>query len=221
MKDMQKDFSVSEIFKSSWQGFRQNVMLYVKLLVGALIVLIVLGFLSDRMQMVGSLLSLVVQTLLAIGFISISLRIAEGKKPQVSDFWGDFGRFLPYLGATILMWVLVGVGILLLVIPGLILVAALQLTPYLVVHKKMGPIAAMYKSVALTRGYRWKIWGVLLILVVINMLAVIPLGMGFVISVPLSMLVMANVYMVLDGMVGESEVFPKLDVNTRLTAEPL
>jgi len=94
-----------------------------------------------------------------------------------------FGRLLPLIAAGVVMAVLVWVGLLLLVVPGIFIACALAATIPVVVAERKGPIDAIKRSWGLTRGHRGKIFlaGLVLLLIqlgvnlVSNVLPLIPI----------------------------------------------
>lgn len=90
-------------------------------------------------------------------------------------------RSMPFLGRVILLVLLtsfvVGLGVMLLIIPGLILLSGLVLaTPALVIEDKVHATDAMGRSWALSRGHRWKIFGCVAVTLLLIVLPVIALG---------------------------------------------
>ncbi len=79
-------------------------------------------------------------------------------------------RFFPIIGLAIMMTVLVGLGMMLLLVPGLILLTMWFVgTPVCVVEQR-GPWASLRRSAELTKGHRWKIFGLILVLIVVSAL---------------------------------------------------
>jgi uncharacterized membrane protein len=77
-------------------------------------------------------------------------------------------RFLPVIGMAVAMMVLVIVGFALLIVPGFILLTMWFVgTPVCVVEQR-GPLASLGRSQQLTKGHRWKVFGLLLVLLVIS-----------------------------------------------------
>jgi hypothetical protein len=72
-------------------------------------------------------------------------------------------RLVPALGASIAATILVFLGMILLVIPGLIVAAALYVAIPVCVVERAGPIDSLRRSRELTQGFRGKIFGLLLI----------------------------------------------------------
>jgi hypothetical protein len=69
-------------------------------------------------------------------------------------------RFLPAIAISILSGVIMVIGFLILVVPGLIAVAALSVAIPVCVVERGGPIGSLSRSAELTRGYWWHIIGV-------------------------------------------------------------
>ncbi|WP_248311353.1 hypothetical protein [Bosea sp. ASV33] len=77
-------------------------------------------------------------------------------------------RTIPVIGVGILVGLATGLGFLLLVVPGVIIGCMLYVAIPACVIEKMGVTASMSRSVALTKGYRWQIFGLFLLVVVIS-----------------------------------------------------
>jgi len=77
---------------------------------------------------------------------------------------GTFRRFLPLLGLTICLGLAIAMGFLLLIAPGIILMVMWYVTTPAFVIERLGVSASFARSSALTKGHRWPIFGMLLIL---------------------------------------------------------
>ena len=80
-------------------------------------------------------------------------------------------RFLPILGTAICVGFAGVFGVLLLIVPGVIWFIMWSVAVPVCVVEQLGPIDSMRRSTALTRGHRWKIFGIFLLLGVINLVA--------------------------------------------------
>ncbi|WP_419533208.1 hypothetical protein [Endozoicomonas sp.] len=105
-----------------------------------------------------------------------------------------FNTTLPLLGLYILMTILIVIGFLLLILPGIYLAIAYMLAIPLVVDKKMGIWEALETSrKAVTK--RWfSIFGLTLLIMLINAIAMIPLGLGLIWTVPMSTIAFGILY---------------------------
>ncbi len=72
-------------------------------------------------------------------------------------------RFLPLLGVAIVCGVAIVIGFALLIVPGLILLCIWYAAGAVCVVEQRGVFASMSRSAELSKGYRWKILGLLLI----------------------------------------------------------
>jgi hypothetical protein len=80
-------------------------------------------------------------------------------------------RFFPIVGAAICVGLAGAFGMLLLIVPGIIWFLMWSVTIPVVVVEQLGPIQAMRRSAELTRGHRWKIFGIFLLLFLINVIS--------------------------------------------------
>jgi uncharacterized membrane protein len=76
-------------------------------------------------------------------------------------------RFVPIVGLAICTMVAVGLGFLLFIVPGVILALMFYVALPVCVVERLGPIASMKRSAALTKGHRWKLFGILLVVALI------------------------------------------------------
>jgi MFS family permease len=97
------------------------------------------------------------------------------------------GRLLPIIGVALCVGFGVFLASLLLLVPGLILMTMWYVATPVCVVEQTGPLASMGRSSELTKGHRWKIFGMILLVV---------LGGGIVSAIILALL--ANVGSVLE-----------------------
>jgi hypothetical protein len=75
---------------------------------------------------------------------------------------------LPVLGVALLAGLLTVTGFVLLVIPGLIVLTILWVAVPAAVVERLGVIESLGRSAALTRGHRWSIFGIVVIIAALN-----------------------------------------------------
>jgi uncharacterized membrane protein len=102
--------------------------------------------------------------------------------------------FWRYLGTSVLVFLAVVAGLILLIVPGIILALALSFALYLSVDTGLGPVAALKESLAMTKGHRWSLFVLTLALIGINLLGMLALLIGLVVSIPVSMLASVHAY---------------------------
>jgi hypothetical protein len=77
-----------------------------------------------------------------------------------------FRRALPVIGVALLGALLAALGAILLLVPGIIIACMLYVAVPVCVIEKRGVIGSLDRSAKLTKGYRWSIFGLLLLVVV-------------------------------------------------------
>jgi hypothetical protein len=83
-------------------------------------------------------------------------------------FARGFARFFPILGVSILFGIVVGFGVVLLLVPGLMWGARYYVALPACVMEALGPAQSMNRSAELTKGYRWRIFGVYLVVALVT-----------------------------------------------------
>jgi phage FluMu protein Com len=101
--------------------------------------------------------------------------------------------------ATILQSILVTIGFLLLIIPGIYLTVAYVMTLPLIVEEGMAPWEAMETSRKAIHKVWWKIAGLLVIMGLLTIVSTIPLGIGLIWTWPMFIILAGVVYRHLFG----------------------
>jgi membrane-anchored glycerophosphoryl diester phosphodiesterase (GDPDase) len=96
--------------------------------------------------------------ILFFGYILASVKAARGEKPGIPDLFRPFRRFFHVLFSCILLYLILFIGFILLIIPGIFLLCKLFFVPYLIVDQKNGVFGAISESWKMTRGHFWKIF---------------------------------------------------------------
>jgi hypothetical protein len=143
----------------------------------------VLAILRSSTYWLTYLVSLIL-TLWIIGSLYLKVRsVGVGEELVVSAaLQGGLGRVLPLVLMTLAFSIAVGIGLVLLVIPGLILMVSLILGANLVLFEGKGPIAALSGSHRLVWGDWWRTAAILtvgfIVVIVLYILAGILIGVA-------------------------------------------
>jgi hypothetical protein len=78
-------------------------------------------------------------------------------------------RFLPLMGLAFLVAVLMVIGLILFIIPGLILYTIWFVSVAACVVERTGAWTSMRRSRELTKGHRWKVFGIVLLLILLSL----------------------------------------------------
>lgn len=130
--------------------------------------------------------SFIVSPALEAGFYLVALKLAKRQLTTFSDFFRGFNDFLPLLMARVVTSVLIALGFLLLIIPGIYLAVAYAFTFPLILERKMGFWQAMETSRKVITKQWFAFLGLGLLLFVINLIGALPCGLGLLITIPWS-----------------------------------
>ena len=90
-----------------------------------------------------------------------------------------FGRILPVLGTAIVVGVLTMLGGIALVIPALIVMTMMFVAIPACVVERLGPVKSVGRSAALTKGYRWRVFGLWIsFMIVLGIVQSVSVGIG-------------------------------------------
>jgi uncharacterized membrane protein len=182
-------FSISESISYGWQKMKENMKL-------SIITTLVIGIISilSGMDNVFGFIFVIIGMIAQIGYTKIYLKLNEGEKPEWKTIFKEYALFWKYLAVSILQGLIVFVGILLLIIPGLIWSVRFAFAGIIVVDTKSGPIVALKESYRITKGSFWKLWGFWLALIGVNIIGAVLVGIGLLFTIPLSTLALIHVY---------------------------
>ncbi|WOE75130.1 glycerophosphoryl diester phosphodiesterase membrane domain-containing protein [Alterisphingorhabdus coralli] len=115
-----------------------------------------------------------------IGTVTVLTIYLDESRPTVGTaIAAAFGLFIPYFLTSLLMGLAIGIGFMLLIVPGIYLaIKFICAAPIIVAEKERNPIAALQRSWELTKGNSLRIFGFIVVLFVV--LFVISLIVGIV-----------------------------------------
>jgi len=163
----------------------------------------------DMSTTTGMAINVAVQGLLSVisivftaGLLYMGVRKAAGDIISWKMVFTGFSFTGQIILATVLQAILVGLGFLLLVLPGIYLTIGYGLTLPLILDRKMSAWEAMETSRKAIHMVWWKVAGVLFLMGFIYAVSAIPLGIGLIWTVPMFVVLAGVVYRCLFG-VGE------------------
>ena len=122
------------------------------------------------------------------------LKAARGDKLEIKDMFEAFKNYWNAVLASLLVFVIIVLGLVLLIVPGIIFACKLAFTPYLVVDRKMAVVEAVKESWRMTGGHAWKVFLIGLLGIPIGIAGLICLGVGVIISIMWITLALASLY---------------------------
>ena len=131
------------------------------------------GTIGSIMSIISFVLGYLVTAVLVYG----TVRELRGNRASIGDcIRGGFAVLLPVIGVAILSALIMIAGAVLLVVPGIIAFVVLWVAVPVAVVERPGVTASLGRSVELTKGYRWQIFGLLLLLLIIGAVVVFPIA---------------------------------------------
>ena len=120
--------------------------------------------------------------------------LLSGQPIQFNDFFKGFNYFLPLFLASLAGGMLVGIGLVLLLVPGIYLAVGYMFTSFLVLDYRMEFWQAMETSRAIITKNWFAFFGFALVLMAINLLGCLALGVGLLVSLPVTSCAVAIAY---------------------------
>jgi uncharacterized membrane protein len=197
-------YNVGDAVSYGWSAYWKNVgplvLITLVIFVVQFIISIVSGATSSSFgQALLQVISFLVAIILAMGLIRASLAVCEGRKPEVSMLLHTDG-FFPYLVASILFGIGVVVGLILLIIPGIIFAVVFSYFGYAIVQQpNLGAFDALKRSADITRGHRWQLFGLMLLLILINFVGLLACGVGILFTYGITAVALGYTYKTLSG----------------------
>lgn len=200
----EKRIEYFEILKLSWQTFKNNW----KFLLILVLIYSGINFVEEALRKdvdEGPLLFLIsififaFNAFIAIGFIQIFLRISRGQQAEYNDIFGGAKYFWRFVGGSILYGLIVLGGYLLLIIPGIIWQYKYSMFSYLIVDKDMQPMDAIKESGKIMYGFKWKLFVLQLLMVLVILAGALLLGIGLLVAIPVVTLMSIIFYRIISG----------------------
>ncbi|HID70709.1 MAG TPA: hypothetical protein EYP35_09715 [Desulfobacterales bacterium] len=204
------DFTVGELIKEAWQktkGTKASIwggVLFMYLvifgisfagvfalqgMVGQMAPNSAIGF-NVGLQVVTSWLS----SMFMAGLMLIGVRHAKEQRISWKMVFAGFSRALSITIALTLQLILVVIGFVLLVLPGIYLSVGYALALPLILEKGLGPWEALETSRKAIHKKWWTVFGLYLVMLLLYMVSIVPLGLGLIWTVPMLFVLVGVLY---------------------------
>ena len=147
----------------------------------------------------GNLLSLFVTPPIGVGLALFFLNIHSGNKLEIKTIFNPFKDvWLNSVLAYFMMIVIIIIGSILFIIPGIIAFLMFSQVFYIIAEdNKIDPYNALVKSKKMMDGNKWKLFKIMLIILLLAIVCILTLGIGFIWLAPYQNAVYAKFYNVL------------------------
>jgi len=132
--------------------------------------------------------------LLGIAIIKIFLDLYDGKKPEAAAVLNSYEQFFDFVICYVLVTLIVIGGFILLIVPGIIWALKYQFALYLVVDRKMKPLAAIKLSGKMTHGHKVNLFLFWWVILGINILGLLCCCVGIIPSAIVTRFAFVHIY---------------------------
>ncbi len=195
-----RDYSldIGKYFGRGWDLFKQYALPFVGFLLLVIVIVVIaskLPFpLGSNEKGQGGIVSAVINPILIAGFYIVALKLAKGRSVAFSDFFKGFNNFLQLFLTNWVGSILIAIGFLLLILPGIYLAVSYFFAIPFVIEKRLDFWTALEASrkVVTKKWFSFLGFGILLFLV--NFAGACLLGLGLLVTVPWTFCIVTAAY---------------------------
>jgi uncharacterized membrane protein len=138
---------------------------------------------SSVWQLVSTLAELALMPL-TVGLVGYVLKFSRGQNPEIKDIFGFYKNFLPIFVVSLLVGIFVGLGFMVLIIPGIIVALMLSMCNYLLADGRTDIWQIIKDSAEMMKGHKWEYFVFGLSFIGWVLLCCITLGIASIYVVP-------------------------------------
>ena len=172
---------VGDILSQSWSLFLSRIAPFTVLALVAFAPQFLFSLIiskSSGLAVINSIVQIVCTSLADAAIIFGVVQVLRGRSFTFAESMNaGFARLGPVIGLSLAVGVLAGIGVLLLVVPGLIVMTMYVVAIPVCVAERLGVGASMKRSAFLTKNNRWRIFGIVFLVGLIT--AVLGAIVGF------------------------------------------
>ena len=196
-----------EVISRSWELFKSQMGIvigaYLIVAIGTNVATQLVNTALERIDpslvIIGSLGMWVVSMYLNAGNTLLLLDVARGRQTDLSRLFQGGPIFVSFLLATIVVSLIVGLGFVLLIIPGVILALMFNFAPLIAVDRNAGVGDALSLSKEITTGNKWTLLLLCLVAFGIMILGFLALCVGILFTAPFVGLIYVVAYLMASG----------------------
>lgn len=193
-------FSTDEAVRYGWDTMKKNLGFFI----GLVAILGLISFLDGAIRdSVGEgsvwtfpviLIFFIIEAILNMGVTRISLNIVDGRPGEYGDLLACMHLLMRYIGASFLYLLIILLGTILLIVPGIVWGIKYQFFGYFIIDREMSPVEALKASAVVTQGIKWPLFLFDLIMVLIMAAGLLALIVGLFAALPTVIMAQAFVY---------------------------
>lgn len=172
-----RSLSITEAIENGFQAFKRRGWYLTWLSAAVLIISIFL---------VGDAVTTALYSIVVAGYIVVLLAHARQEHVVFDDLFIADSRWIYYAFGSVLKALIILVGLIAFVLPGIYLSIKLMFSDVYILDKGMRPMEALKASYDLTTGYFWTLFLFCLVTVLILLLGLLAFGVGIFAAVPIT-----------------------------------
>jgi hypothetical protein len=176
--------------REGWELFKQNSGGFI----GFALLLIIIHVVLNYLPVIGGLVSLAISAPLYAGFYVVSAKLMQRRTPVFQDFFTGFQFFLSLLLLSVISTILIVLGFILLILPGIFLMVCYLFPAMLIIDRRLDFWPAMELSRRTVQSQWFGFFVFVLLLILINLGGALALGIGLLVSLPVSACAVAAAY---------------------------
>ena len=176
-------FDIDQALKRGWELFKAQPLI---LIMYFLLIMVVSVGPAFYLEDFSTIISLLIGPPLTAGFYLLANKISRGEQVEFKDCFDGFKFWLPVVGVNIITGIITVLGVIALIIPGIYLGVAYTFAMPFVLFAGTEFWTSMELSRKLITKVWWRFFAFLILIVLINMVGILCLGVGFLVSGPFS-----------------------------------
>jgi hypothetical protein len=215
------ELSIRSLVRFGWETFKSRPWIFVGTTALLGLLLGISGSVSSGLDALfsgspeepslpGTIFGWATSTLISMGGVAFYLAAHDNPQTaEISMLWHP-QKFWSFLGAGLLVSIVVVLGMILLIVPGIIFALMFMFASMVIIDRGLGPIEAMKESRRITSGHKWKLFWFTLVLTLINLAGLLALVVGLLVTVPVSVLAFTRAYRELSARAGVPAATPAI-----------
>ncbi|MDD2901639.1 MAG: hypothetical protein PHU44_04330 [Syntrophales bacterium] len=182
--------------RNGWELFK----LYPGGFVGFTLLFVFIQAFLNYLPWLGGPISLAIGGPLGVGFYVVSAKLLQRQTPEFRDFFAGFNFFLPLLLVSVISGLLIVLGLVFLILPGIFLMVCYLFPSFIVLDRRLDFWPAMELSRQTVQKQWFGFFVFFLLLILINLGGALALGIGLLVSFPVSACAVAAAYAEIFGL---------------------
>lgn len=199
-----QSINIGELISEGWKLTKANLSFLVAYLVILFFLTLLFSgsFFSSNSKFISAIFHLLgwgILFLTKMGLYNSALLITSGVTPRFDQLYSNWPHFISWVVASFLFGLMFAIGIILLVIPGCYVLAKYGLFPFFILDRDLGPLEALKEAGKVSEGRLWSLFLLFLSCFALNMGGFLLLGLGLLVTIPITVLALALAYRKITG----------------------